>query len=123
MVWTLTICGRLPGLNEYITACRRNQYEANNRKKNAERIVIAAARGQLRGLHIKKPVVMDYTWVERDRRRDLDNISSMGRKIIQDALVQCGVLENDGWKQIRGFTDSFQVDKGHPRIEIVITEV
>ena len=40
-----------------------------------------------------------------------------------DALVNCGVLKNDGWDQISGFTDTFCVDKEHPRIEVTITEL
>lgn len=36
---------------------------------------------------------MRYRWFEKDRRRDLDNVSSFGRKVIQDALVECGVLK------------------------------
>ncbi|MBO5840087.1 MAG: RusA family crossover junction endodeoxyribonuclease [Methanobrevibacter sp.] len=79
-------------------------------------------RSQLRGVRIKKPVIMVYTWYEPNRKRDLDNISSYGRKVIQDALVHCGVIHNDGWKQILGFYDRFYVDRKEPRIEVVILE-
>ena len=71
---------------------------------------------------LREPVTMHYTWVERDRRRDKDNISSFGRKVIQDALVAMGALRNDGWANIDGFTDSFYVDPDDPRIEIEIEE-
>lgn len=40
-----------------------------------------------------------------------------------DALVQAGILENDGWKQIKGMADYFEVDKKYPRIEVRIEEV
>lgn len=53
----------------------------------------------------------------------MDNVSSYGRKVIQDALVKSGVLANDGWANIIGFTDEFAVDKMHPRIEVEIEEV
>ena len=79
-------------------------------------------RSQMRGIHIKKPVYMVYKWFEKDRRRDLDNISSYGRKIIQDSLVRLGILKDDGWKQITGFRDEFYVDKVEPRIEVIIEE-
>lgn len=79
-------------------------------------------RSQLRGVRIKKPVIMVYTWYEPNRKRDLDNISSYGRKVIQDALVHCGVIHNDGWKEILGFADRFYVDRKEPRIEVVILE-
>lgn len=66
---------------------------------------------------------MRYTWVERDRKRDKDNISSFGRKIIQDAMVKdLRVLRNDGWANIEGFSDRFLVDKSCPRVEIEILE-
>lgn len=66
---------------------------------------------------------MKYTWYERNKKRDKDNISSFGRKVIQDGLVKAGVLENDGWKQIEGFSDRFRIDEEHPRVEIEIVEV
>lgn len=77
----------------------------------------------MKGVRIEKPVFMEYLWVEPDKRRDKDNISSFGRKVIQDALVKTGVLKNDGWKQIAGFSDRFEVDKKNPRIKVKIKEV
>ena len=43
--------------------------------------------------------------------------------MIQDALVECGVLQNDGWKNIVGFSDDFFVDPKNPRIEVDIEEI
>ena len=91
-------------------------------KRKDEETVSWYIRSQLRGIHIKCPVRMEYKWYEPNRKRDLDNISSWGRKVIQDALVKCRVIENDGWRQITGFSDSFYVDKKNPRIEVVIEE-
>ena len=48
--------------------------------------------------------------------------STFGRKDIQDTLVKMGALKNDGWENIEGFSDSFAVDKGKPRIEIEIEQ-
>ena len=61
--------------------------------------------------------------VEPSRRRDKDNISSFGRKAIQDTLVQCGVLKDDGWKHVVGFSDRFEVDRENPRMEDLIKEI
>lgn len=77
----------------------------------------------MRGIQIDKPVYMEYTWYEKNKRRDLDNISSFGRKVIQDSLVHTHVLKNDGWKEIVGFSDTFYVDAINPRIEVLIREV
>ena len=43
--------------------------------------------------------------------------------MIQDALVNKGVLKNDGWEHIVGFSDRFDVDTQNPRIEVLIREV
>ena len=119
----LTIPGRLTGLNEYIAACRTNAHAGAKLKANEQARVEIAIRQQLRGVRIDSPVYITYRWYEQDRRRDLDNISSFGRKVIQDALVTTGVLKDDGWRQITGFRDEFYVDKHHPRIEVEIREV
>lgn len=65
---------------------------------------------------------MVYHWYCADRRRDKDNISSFGRKVIQDALVRAKIIKNDGWNDIIGFEDVFYVDKKNPRIVVEIEE-
>ena len=119
----LVVPGKLDNLNDYTAACRRNAYAGAKMKAANERIVIIAIRQQLKKVRISKPVIMEYTWIEPNMRRDLDNISSFGRKVIQDALVQTGVLKNDGWKEIKGFSDSFRIDRKNPRIEVRIKEI
>jgi len=116
---TLTIPGQLPGLNEYIAAERANRYKAAAMKRDAERVIGLCARSQLRGIHFTAPVTMRYTWYEPNKRRDKDNIA-FARKFIQDALVAAAVLQGDGWACIRGFSDSFEVDRENPRVEVVI---
>lgn len=118
----LVIHGKLDGLNNYISACRTNHYKGASMKAHNEKIVMSEIYRQMRGQHFKKPVLMKYSWYEPNRRRDLDNVSSFGRKVIQDALVKAHVLDNDGWKQIKGFSDAFYVDSKNPRIEIEIIE-
>lgn len=113
---------RLPGLNEYIEACRRNPHAGGNMKKRDQSFVEWHLSQQLKRITVKCPVRMVYRWYEKDRRRDLDNISSYGRKVIQDALVESKILPNDGWGQIKGFTDDFFVDKKYPRIEVELWE-
>ena len=114
-----TIKGTLAGLNEYIAAERANRYAGAALKKRCEAVVMHSAR-QLGSTRFERPVRMVYRWYEPNRRRDKDNISAFGRKVIQDALVRAGVLVNDGWSQIDGFSDEFYVDKKAPRIEVQI---
>ena len=123
MEYLLVIPTRLNNLNDYITADRTNRYKGAAMKARNEALVKIAIKQQLRGLRIEKPVFMEYRWYEKNRWRDLDNISSFGRKVIQDALVQTRVLVNDGWNEIVGFSDQFYVDAANPRIEVLIREV
>jgi len=109
-------------MNDYTSACRTNQYKGAKLKQKNENVVKQAIYEQLGRLRIKKPVRMLYRWYEPNKRRDLDNISAFGRKVIQDALVDTRVLQDDGWRYVKGFQDEFYVDKGNPRIEIEIIE-
>ena len=111
----------LPGLNEYIDLCRRNKYQAAKFKEKTEDDIIAEIRYQ--GIRsIPGSNVYSFKWVERDKRRNKDNVS-MARKFVFDAMVKAGMIDNDGWKQIAGgFKDDFDVDKENPRVEITITQ-
>lgn len=119
----LVIMGTLPGLNDFIEANRRNYHAGAKLKKEAQYFVEISARKALKRWKASGPVFMHYVWFEPNKKRDKDNISGGGRKIIQDALVSAGYLKNDGWSDIIGFSDEFQVDKKAPRIEVTIEEV
>lgn len=123
MEYKLIIPGALPNLNDYIAAERTNRHKGAKMKADSGNIVAVAIRQCLRGVRIDNPVFMEYTWIEPSRRRDKDNISSFGRKVIQDALVDTGVLKDDGWKHVVGFSDRFEVDRKNPRIEVLIKEI
>lgn len=117
------IHARLNNLNDYISAEGASRYKGAAMKARNEALVKVAIKQQMRSIRIERPVYMEYTWYERNKRRDLDNISSFGRKVIQDALAQTRVLVNDGWNEIVGFSDQFYVDAANPRIEVLIREV
>lgn len=120
--YRLIIPGTLPSLNELIDAERTHRQKGAAVKKKAERIVRACIWQQLRGIKPRTPVKLHYYFYEKNRRRDLDNVFSMCAKVVQDSLVKEGVLKNDGWEYIDGFTAQFFVDGKFPRIEIVIEE-
>ena len=113
---------RLPGLNEYTANQRANKYGGNLMKRTAQK----AVEWQIRASKlkpIKSPVKLIYSFYEPNRRRDKDNISGFAHKVIQDALVNTGILKGDGWKDITGYTDSFFVDPKRPRVEVELIEV
>lgn len=123
MVYELVIPGRLPGLNQYIRAMNANRYRGADMKAKSMETCIWQIKQQLRGVKITHPVCLHYLWYEPNMKRDLDNVAGFGHKVIQDALVSCGVLRNDGWQDIKGFTDTFAVDRQHERIVVLIEEV
>lgn len=122
MEYLLTIPSTLDGLNSYINAERTNRHKGAKMKRENEDIVLIAIRRCMRGVRIERPVFMEYLWVEKDKRRDKDNIA-FAKKFVQDALVKAGVLKDDGWRYVVGFSDRFEVDKDNSRIEVLIKEI
>jgi len=107
----------LPGLNEYIEIERQNKYAAAQFKKKIESGIVFIIKKELPSFVINDLVNIQYHWYEKDKRRDKDNIA-FAKKFIQDALVHAGVLRNDGWGEILGFTDTFMIDKKNPRVVV-----
>lgn len=120
--YRLTIPGRLPGLNEYTATTRANRYKGAQMKRQSQDTVLWCIRGQLHRRRFDRPVFLLFTFYEKDRRRDHDNVSSYARKIIQDALVQAGTIQDDGWSCITGYLDRFAVDSSNPRITVEFIE-
>ena len=112
----------LPTLNEYTLATRSNMYASANMKKKAERGIMTEAKYQLRTWKTDKPVFLVFKWVEKNQRRDKDNVA-FAKKFILDALVELEVLQGDSWKYVVGFIDLFEIDKSDPRVEVTILEV
>lgn len=74
------------------------------------------------GLEIKEdemPIDLHFKWYVPSKRKDKDNIA-FAKKFILDGMLQAGLIENDGWKQIGNFTDTFVVDKEKPRVVVEI---
>lgn len=124
MNYKIVLNGKFPSLNEYISKNRTHKQAANAMKQRDENRIIAEVLTQFkRRIRIEKPVYIAYMFYEPNKKRDLDNISGYFHKVFQDALVKCGVLANDGWHYITGFSDYFYHDNKNPRIEIEIREV
>ena len=122
MKYRFEIDKRLMGLNEYTKLNRENRYLGNQAKQKEQEYIMWCIKQQLGNLKITKPVIGHFTWIEENKRRDLDNIC-FAKKFILDALVQAGVLADDNRKIVTNFTDSFEyADKSKVIVELEETK-
>lgn len=113
----ISIPERLPGLNEYTRACRANRYAAAKLKRETEDMILYYLHGAQK---VTKPVRIDFLWMERDHRRDLDNVA-FAKKFVLDAMTTAGILPDDSQAWVQGFTDSLEHGKRYGvtiRIEV-----
>lgn len=116
----IIIKGRLGSLNQYIGECRKRAICGAKFKKTEQQIICLEI---LTSEPLRPPIRINYRYYEPNTRRDLDNISGWFHKVFQDALVERGLIPDDGWKYISGFSDEFFIDKENPRVEVEIEEV
>lgn len=118
MMAVMVIPGRMPGLNDYVRAERANRYMASSMKKQqTERAGVAAVEQGMPKFPGR--VEIAFTWVEENRRRDMDNVA-FAKKFILDGLVRAGVIKDDTPRYIGSLTDRFAYDSRHPRIEVEV---
>ena len=118
MVYKFEIDKRLIGLNEYINLNRKNKYLGNQAKQKEQEYIGACVLEQLGRVKIDKPVKGYFTWIEENKRRDLDNIC-FAKKFILDSLVEFGILKDDNRKIVTGFEDRFEyADKSKVIVEL-----
>lgn len=115
---SFSIEGRLPGLNEILSAavrraCKWNAYD-DMKRSYGEYICT-----MIRNHHLApmQRVAISFEWIEPNRKRDKDNIA-VAKKFILDALVEMKVISNDGWKNIESMHDTFSVDRHNPRVVV-----
>lgn len=95
---------KLPSLNDYTKWCRGNKYLAAKKKAEIEAEI---------GLYLAEmpkwdnPIKIHFTWVEGNKRRDLDNVC-FAKKFILDSMVKHNKLKDDNRKCVTAFTDSFK---------------
>lgn len=111
----LVLTGRFPGLNDMIlasgsfgpTGAGRKRWRAYATLKRgvAAKVIAECVRQRIRPI---ARASVHFHWCEENRRRDPDNIRGAG-KMILDSLVEAGVLPDDGWDEISGLSDTFEV--------------
>lgn len=114
---------KLPSLNEVINKNRGNRYAAANMKKELEAMICLYIRDAVRKgalSVVTKPCYVKFTWYERTKRRDVDNIQS-SQKFVLDALQKSGVLQNDSRKWVRQIIHEV-VDADHDGVLVELIE-
>lgn len=125
MIQKLWIEDVLPSLNEYIAECRRHPKKGSSFKKKWESFV----RQMIRKAKLKnvRQARFEFIWIEKNKKRDKDNVSSLGRKIILDALVAEQVLPNDGWRHVVNWADHFYTtdknERKKPGVMVLIEDM
>ena len=111
---TLEIKDTLPGLNEILDQMNRSRYRYNRWKHDIQvRIQWEAKACRLRPVQWAR---FRFTWRERNRRRDPDNVTA-GAKFVLDAL-QGRWIPGDGWAQVRSLEHQFEVDTEQPGVTV-----
>lgn len=111
----------LPGQNEIIKACKGSfgkgrVYSAKKRQISAQ-IGLAIFASRLRPV---PACAVHFTWHERTKRRDPDNITA-GQKFVFDALVEAGVIPGDGWAHVKGISHDWATSE-RPGVWVFIEE-
>lgn len=114
------IPGRLPGLNDMVSGTGRPWWACRKTKDKAMELI----GWYLRKSNVPKfsePISIHINWVEKDARRDRDNVSSGGTKILLDAMQKYGIIVNDSRKWVKDIVHNTNViDKKNPRVEVHI---
>jgi Holliday junction resolvase RusA-like endonuclease len=120
---TFMIEGRLPGMNDLISTARGKPWWSGRNMKKKAMHVVACAIDLARIPKFINPVTIHMQFVESNARRDRDNVTSGGSKIIMDTLTHKGIIPNDTRRWVTNITHATDViDKEHPRVMVSITE-
>ena len=116
----------LPSLNDLLASARshKGKWQAYNDQKNMLEFTIGV---EIRRAHLKpmpNGAHLTFIWIEKNRKRDKDNVAAGGTKLICDALVRKGILPTDGWKGLLTLTHQFLIVdpslKEVPGVEVVL---
>lgn len=118
MIQRVFIPGVFPTMNSFEHATR---WSYRRSKDNWMRIMVFYIKQA--NLKPMGRIRITYQWREKDRRRDPDNFSGMGKKFANDSLVHAGIIADDGWDQIVGWSESWIVDERNPGVELILEEI
>src|SRR3990167_2386362 len=101
---------------------QRNHGYAYGRKKKEIQEAIGWELKAQKKPKFKQPQDFIFHWYCKNKKKDKDNISSGGRKLLFDTMVAINWLKNDGWNEIGDWEDEFYVDAENPRVEIILVD-
>lgn len=111
---------RMPNLNDFIDELKRNRYSGGKMKDEWDTIVVQQCKLQKLG-HFTEPVTIEFHWYEPNFKRDQDNVA-FAKKFILDGLQKAGVLTNDNYRWVKGFSDTFHYEKT-AGVRIIMKEI
>lgn len=109
----LVINAQLPSLNQYQNACRSHWSKGADFKKDIEELIgwnIRSALTKQTLRKVERPCEIFIEWHEKTKRRDVDNIQS-AQKFILDALQHHNIIKNDSRKYIKQIHHTIIDDK------------
>lgn len=118
---SITLLGEVPAKKNSRVNTRSGRSFPSRRHALWHTQAALSARAQTVGQPtVEYPCEISLVFVHSDlRRRDSDN----GVSSVFDLLVDCGILKDDSWQFVKGFTVFNQYQKGSPRCEIIIRKV
>ena len=110
------VVSRLPGANE----CLWKHWRTFDQLKKDSQLVIRSAirRAKLKPMAYASLI---FEWHEADQKRDFDNIM-FAQKFVLDALVQEGILPDDGWEEISSIAHRVVLDASKPGVLVEMRE-
>jgi Holliday junction resolvase RusA-like endonuclease len=114
------IPGRLPGMNDILQAAKLRKPYMRIKKQLTDMIAQLALEGDVKPY--ESSVCITFQWIEQNRKRDPDNICA-GAKFVLDGLVKAGIIKSDGFKYVKTISSSFQINKEHPGVIVILETV
>ena len=108
-----------PSMNQVIDNTKKHWSKYSHKKKVYQEKVCWLIRAER--LKPMEFIDIELIWHEKNKRRDPDNMGGFGRKVILDALVDMGILENDGWKCVGQIIEDHVIAKlGYPGVMVIL---
>lgn len=124
-VYELTVNQKLPSYNEYIDRCRSHWSKGAKFKKAIDTQIcyeIIRAKAEKKLAPFSDPCVIYLAWHEKTKKRDVDNIQS-AQKFILDALQAMKIIPNDSRRYVKQiYHEIVDDERDYVEVKMVIGE-